>query len=534
MNVQVTRRNFIGLIGVSGLGLALKGSAFAAARSISRSVPLNASIEIDFLHPEGAIDDGIYGQFIEHLGRAVNGGIYEEGSPLSDANGIRKDVLEKIRGLRPSILRYPGGTFTKIYRWMDGVGPRSERRSRPNLIWGGVEDNHFGTDEAVAYARLLNTDTYFAVNMGTGTAEEAGNWVEYCNGTQDTYYANMRRKNGHADPFKVKYWGIGNEEAAGPDIGRLQDVKEFVKEAWLYTKAIKLQDKDAKLVLCGADDAWNDHVLKEMGPVCDYISMHHYVSSDKTKPASLFPQVDNMEQLILTLKRQIQTHTTEKVTDFSKWYRFPHRANGVKISIDELGIWEPGGTGAYQLEEYYTWEHALGTATFFNIMIRQASIVGMATWAQTVNVLAPIMTSKTASVCQTIYYPMQFYRRHAGNISLKAAVTTPDLQVPGSKDAKALDVAVTMHEADGSLVIFAVNRHPELAIKADLRSIDTKYTPVTAYELNAAGIDAVNTLDNPAKNVVTETEKQLRGPFTSYTFPAHSVTAIRFKNVSHK
>lgn len=535
MNVQVTRRNFIGLIGVSGLGLALKGSAFAAARSISRSVPLNASIEIDFLHPEGAIDDGIYGQFIEHLGRAVNGGIYEEGSPLSDANGIRKDVLEKIRGLRPSILRYPGGTFTKIYHWMDGVGPRSERRSRPNLIWGGVEDNHFGTDEAVAYARLLNTDTYFAVNMGTGTAEEAGNWVEYCNGTQDTYYANMRRKNGHADPFKVKYWGIGNEEAAGPDIGRLQDVKEFVKEAWLYTKAIKLQDKDAKLVLCGADDAWNDHVLKEMGPVCDYISMHHYVSSDKTKPASLFPQVDNMEQLILTLKRQIQTHTTEKVTDFSKWYRFPHRANGVKISIDELGIWEPGGTGAYQLEEYYTWEHALGTATFFNIMIRQASIVGMATWAQTVNVLAPIMTSKTASVCQTIYYPMQFYRRHAGNISLKAAVTTPDLQVPGSKDAKALDVAVTMHEADGSLVIFAVNRHPELAIKADLRSIDsTKYTPVTAYELNAAGIDAVNTLDNPAKNVVTETEKQLRGPLTSYTFPAHSVTAIRFKNVSHK
>ncbi|MBW8682895.1 hypothetical protein K1Y79_00995 [Chitinophaga sp. B61] len=517
---------------MSGLGLVAKGSAYAAVRSLTGQPPLDASIEIDFEHPEGTVDDGIYGQFIEHLGRAINGGIFDEGSPLSDTAGIRQDVLQKVQGLQPSILRYPGGTFTKIYHWMDGIGPRHERRSRPNLIWGGVEDNHFGTDEAIAYARLLKADAYFAVNMGSGTAEEAGNWVEYCNGTQDTYYANLRRKNGHADPFKVKYWGIGNEEAAGPDIGRLQDVKEFVKEAWLYTKAIKLQDREAKLILCGADDAWNDYVLKEMGPVCDYISMHHYVSSDKQKPASLFPQVDSMEQLILTLKGKIQTHTQEKVTDFSKWFRFPPRNNAVKISIDELGIWEPGGSGAYELEEYYTWDHALGTATFYNIMIRQSAVVGMATWAQTVNVLAPIMTSKTASICQTIYYPMQFYRQHAGNVSLKTAVNTPNLQVPGSKDAKALDIAVTRHDSDGSLVVFGVNRHPALAVKTDLRSIDAKkYKPVAVFELNATAIDAMNTLSHPDKNVVTSTEKKLSGALNDYTFPAHSITAIKYRYI---
>lgn len=532
MNQKISRRNFIGWAGIGGLSVALKSSSFAAVNTVLGRAPLDASIEIDLANPEGAIDSGIYGQFIEHLGRAINGGIFDEGSPLSDNKGIRKDVLEKIQGLRPSILRYPGGTFSKIYHWMDGVGPRAERRSRPNLIWGGIEDNHFGTDEAIEYARLLEAETYLAVNMGTGTAEEAGNWVEYCNGTGDTYYANMRRENGHKDPFKVKYWGLGNEEAAGPDIGRLQDVKEFVKEAWLYTKEIKLQDRNAKLVLCGAGDEWNEYVLKEMGSVADYISVHHYVSTEKDKPASLFPQVDNLEQLILNMKGKIQALTPPEVTNFDKWFRFPPRANPVKIAIDELGVWEPGGEGAYGLEEYYNWNHALGTATFYNIMQRQASVVGMATWAQTVNVLAPIMTNKTASVCQTIYYPMQFYRRHAGNISLKAEVKTPGLQLPGSKDAKALDVSVTLNDTDGSLVIFAVNRHPELAVKASLGSLDSKkYKPVMAYELNAAGIEVANTLADPAKNVVKETERQLSGNLLSYTFPAHSITAIKYKRM---
>lgn len=532
MSQKISRRNFVSWAGIGGLGVVLKSSSFAAVNTLWSGAPLEASIEIDLTSPEGVIDSGIYGQFIEHLGRAVSGGIFEEGSPLSDGNGIRKDVLEKIRGLRPSILRYPGGTFSKIYHWMDGVGPREERRSRPNLIWGGVEDNHFGTDEAIGYARLLGADTYLAVNMGTGTAEEAGNWVEYCNGIEDTYYANMRRRNGHKEPFNVRYWGLGNEEAAGPDIGRLQDVREFVREAWLYAKEIKLQDRNAKLILCGAGNEWNEYVLKEMGAVADYISLHHYVSSEKGKPGTLFPQVDSLEQYILTMKQKIQALTPPKVTDFDKWFRFPPRANPVKIAIDELGIWEPGGEGAYGLEEYYNWNHALGTATFYNIMQRQASVVGMATWAQTVNVLAPIMTSKTASVCQTIYYPMQFYRRHAGNVSLKAEVRTPGIQMPGSKDAKALDVSVTLDDTDGSLVIFAVNRHPELAVKTGLGSIDTKkYKPVKAYELNAAGIEAMNSISHPEKNVVIESEKQLSGGVSSYTFPAHSITAIKYKRI---
>ncbi|HLK29939.1 MAG TPA: alpha-L-arabinofuranosidase C-terminal domain-containing protein, partial [Puia sp.] len=389
---MISRRHFISLAGAGGLSLAFRNKSIGAINDwYHHSLP-EAKIEIDFTNPEGSIDKAIYGQFIEHLGRAVNGGIFEEGSTLSDKKGIRLDVLEKIQRMQPTILRYPGGTFSKIYHWMDGVGPINERHARPNLIWGGVDNNHFGTDEAVDYARMINAEPYFAVNMATGTAEEAGNWVEYSNGDRDTYYANLRRKNGHVDPFKIKYWGLGNEEAATPDIGRLQNVHEFVKEAWMYTKEMKLQDHSIKLILSGDNNEWNEYLLKEMGDVCDYISLHCYVSTEKNKPVSLFPKVDGLEKNILVMKQKIQNLTTAKVTNFAKWYRFPPRQNPVKIAIDELGIWEPGGNGAYELEDYYNWNHALGTATFYNIMQRQASVVGLATWAQTVNVLAPIMT----------------------------------------------------------------------------------------------------------------------------------------------
>lgn len=528
---MLSRRSFISLTGAGGLSLAFNNKLIAAGALFDQSL-LEASIAVDFTNPEGAIDKAIYGQFIEHLGRAVNGGIFEEGSPLADKKGIRLDVLEKIKRLQPTILRYPGGTFTKIYHWMDGIGPLNQRHARPNLIWGGVENNHFGTNEAIAYAKTIGADPYFSVNMGTGTAEEAGNWVEYCNGAQATYYADLRRKNGHKDPFKVKYWGLGNEEAAGPDIGRLQKVEDYVKEAWFYTKAMKLQDPSIKLILSGADDmAWNEYLLKEMGGVCDYISMHCYVGADKAKPASLFPRVEKLEKNILALKQKIQSLTPAKVTGFARWYRFPPRPDPVKIAIDELGIWEPGG-GVYNLEDQYNWNHALGTATFFNIMQRQASVVGMATWAQTVNVLAPIMTSKTASVCQTIYYPMQFYRRHAGNISLKCEVKTPELQTPGSENAQVLDVSATLYDRDGTFTLFVVNRHPESAVKTSLGNIDSKkYNTVKAYELNAANITAMNTITQPGKNVVTESEKKLSGLVPEYTFPAHSITALVFKNV---
>ena len=178
---------------------------FVSAVSFSQT-PFATNITVDARQPAAEISTLQYGQFIEHLGRAIDGGIYDENSKLSDGDGFRMDVMEKVKELRTPILRYPGGTFTKIYHWEDGIGPKSGRKKRRNLIWGGVENNHFGTAEFVKYCRKIGAEPFLVVNMATGSPEEAANWVEYCNGTTDTYYANLRRADGYNEPFNVKYW----------------------------------------------------------------------------------------------------------------------------------------------------------------------------------------------------------------------------------------------------------------------------------------------------------------------------------------
>src|SRR6201996_3321296 len=161
--------------------------------------------------PLGAIDRKVFGGFVEHLGRCVYGGLYEEGSPLSDERGFREDVLSLLRDLRLGTLRWPGGNFASNYHWQDGIGPKDARPRRPELAWGGEEPNRFGTDEFLAYCAELGTEPYICLNMGTGTLEEALAWVEYCNSAGNTYWANRRREDGRDEPYRVSYWGLGNE-----------------------------------------------------------------------------------------------------------------------------------------------------------------------------------------------------------------------------------------------------------------------------------------------------------------------------------
>jgi alpha-N-arabinofuranosidase len=399
---------------------------------------------------------------------------------------------------------------TKIYHWKDGVG--SNRLVRKNLIWGGNDNNHVGTDEFMRYAGLVGAAPFLTVNMSTGTAEEAADWVEYCNGT-DTYYASQRAANGHAAPYGVKYWGLGNEEAAREDAGTLQNVQDYVKKAWYYAKLMKLQDPAIQLIMAGDQAAWNEQVLRELHPICDYISLHLYASSKPGEPASLFASIATMEARIQQLAAQIKALTPAKVENFSKWYRFPSRLQPVKIALDEWGIWEAGGTGAYGLEQRYTWNHALGVAMFLNIFQRNAAVIGLATWAQTVNVLAPIMTNETTSICQTIYYPLALYRRLCGPRSVAVAPTGVDtLDVSASTDGKTLTLAI-------------VNRDPTAAIKLKLNPKTTG--PWTAHELTAPSIDAMNTLAAPDTNVVSYRQRALPAGATAYTLAAHSIVLLQ-------
>jgi hypothetical protein len=173
--------------------------------------PLRARVKIDTERVIGEIDPKIYGNFIEHLGRCIGGGVFEEGSPLSDSNGFRKDVMEAVRKLNVTQLRWPGGNFVSNYHWKDGIGPRDGRPRRLEMAWGTVETNRFGTHEFLQYAEMMKTEPYICVNLGTGTWTEAQQWVEYVNSGQDTAMTRLRKQNGRQEPWKVTYWGLGNE-----------------------------------------------------------------------------------------------------------------------------------------------------------------------------------------------------------------------------------------------------------------------------------------------------------------------------------
>ena len=456
-----------------------------------------AIIHADMQETNGPISSLIYGQFIEHLGRCIKGGLYEEGSPLSNEKGFRKDVLDKMKQLNPPLLRYPGGTFTKIYHWEDGIGPKDKRPAKKNLIWGGIDDNHFGTAEFIEYCREINAEPFLVVNMGTGTPEEAANWIEYCNGTGDTYYANLRRRDGYQQPFNVKFWGIGNEESAEPDAGKDQNPATYVKDAWQFVKLMKLTDPAIKLVMVGDfDSRWTKTVLDGLSPVCDYLSLHYYANSRDY--LSLFQNIEGLEKRIIRMDSLLQIYP-KKVTNFNGWYRFPPRQESIKIALDEWGIWEGGGSGTYNLEVTYEWRHALGTGVFLNIMMRNADKIGLATWAQTVNVLAPIMTDKDGSVCQTVFYPLEYFRKYCGNISLKTQVESPVID----RKINSLDVATSYNDKENMVTFTIVNKNKTESIETAINLKNgTIQKGIRLITLSSDSVSAKNELSKKTENVV--------------------------------
>ncbi|CAG1773172.1 partial alpha-N-arabinofuranosidase, partial [uncultured bacterium] len=193
----------------------------------------------------------MFGGFIEHLGRCIYGGIYEPDSPLADENGLRTDVLQALERLQIPLVRYPGGNFVSGYRWMDGIGPKEDRPTRIDMAWHATDTNQFGTDEFITFCRRLNTEPYMVVNCGDGDMREARDWVEYCNGTQDTALVKLRRQNGYEAPHRVKYWGVGNEVDGPWQIG-YKTPDEYARAYLEFAKVMKWVDPSIKLIASAA------------------------------------------------------------------------------------------------------------------------------------------------------------------------------------------------------------------------------------------------------------------------------------------
>src|SRR5579862_7192069 len=272
--MKTTRRRFSG---------ALLAAPFIAR---AQQTPTRARVKIDTERVISDIDPKIYGNFLEHLGRCIEGGVFDEGSPLSDANGFRRDVLDAAKKLGVTLLRWPGGNFSSNYHWNDGIGPRDQRPRRLEMAWGTVETNRFGTHEFMQYTELLGAQPYFCANLGTGTWTEVQQWVEYCKSSEDTAMTRLRKQNGRAQPWKVTYWGLGNEMDGPWQMGH-RSAEDYGKFALEAAKLMKLTDPTVKLVAAGSSNfgaganwtEWNRTVLEHLKHHADYLSLHTYVGN---------------------------------------------------------------------------------------------------------------------------------------------------------------------------------------------------------------------------------------------------------------
>ncbi len=496
-----------------------------------------AKIKIDLDRTLGHVDRKLFGGFIEHLGRCIYGGIYEEASPLSDEYGYRRDVMEALGALRLPVLRWPGGNFASGYHWQDGIGPLEQRPRRMNLSWHAEESNRFGTNEFLRYCRLIGAEPYLCINMGTGTLDEAQSWVEYCNGTGNTFWANLRRQHGHAESYGVRYWGLGNEMYGEWQIGSLPP-QAYVERAREFAKVMKWTDPTIKLISCGQSgwNAWDRIVLEGLAPYIDFHSIHLYTGAFEHY-SNVFA-VHQAERALNICQAMIEQVRSEQ-----------HIAHPIKIAFDEWNVWyrEPG-SGA-SLEEQYDLSDALAVATYLNIFIRHCATVGMANLAQMVNVIAPIFTSPQGVFLQTIYYPFWLYATLSQEIALDVYVQSDQYTLSPEVEAAAaswwplrvadlgpfslLDVSATCDHERRQVVVAVVNRDRDSAHSATVQFADVEVVGIEAHEINGEHPGVHNSFEQPQAVTVQRRALELRGKVFDYTFPAHSVTLLSF-NVEDK
>jgi alpha-N-arabinofuranosidase len=494
---------------------------------IAQEKRLDARIKIDKERTIGEIHPHIYGNFAEHLGRCIYGGIYDEGSALSDSQGFRKDVLEAAKGLNVTILRYPGGNFVSGYHWEDGIGPKNQRKPRTDLAWDVLEPNTFGIDEFVDFCRALGTEPYVAVNMGTGTLDEARNWVEYCNVKDGPYYAELRKKYGHPEPHDVKYWSLGNEMDGSWQMGH-KNAEDYGKFALEAAKLMKWTSPDIKLIAAGSSDygananphAWNRTVLEYLKDYIDYIAVHRYVGNRNDDYYAFMATPHDIEDRTRILEGQIKAvlSTTRRQTP-------------IYIAWDEYNVWYRARgraltTGRNALEEIYNLEDALVIAGFLNAFIRHAHIVKMANMAQLVNVIAPLFTSKTDLFRQTIYYPLALFANNSFGTSLDVFVDCARYDTKTRKDVPYLDVSTAYKE--GEVVINVVNRHLTESIDAEVICQEGEFSgSFVVFEVNGPDIKAENTFGSEPVKSVEKPSFRASGARFRYRFPPHSFTMIK-------
>ena len=460
----------------------------------------SARIAIDEERVIGRISPLLFGGFIEHMGRCVYRGIFDPGSALADEHGLRTDVVAALRELNPRIIRYPGGNFLSGYHWRDGVGPVAQRPRRRELAWQSIETNHFGTHEFITLCRMLGAEPMLGVNLGTGTIEEAGAYVEYCNAPAGTLEADRRVANGAPEPFGVRYWCLGNEMDGPWQIGHM-DATAYAVKAREAAKLMKWHDPSIRLTLCGSSSShmptypeWDRIALEICWEYVDYLSLHFYAGNR-----------DDDTDSYLALARQFEDHL-DALAGTLRYVKAKLRSrHDVYLSWDEWNVWYKDQTmqGGWQeaphlIEEVYNLEDALVVAQWLNVFLRRCDVLKMACLAQLVNVIAPILTRPDGILRQSIFYPFALFSRYASGDSLDLLVQAPTYATRMFGEQPLIDAAASYDAGQGKGAIFIVHRGRTEPLTLDLEwQGRAPYRVASIYQVSGSDPKAANTFDTP-------------------------------------
>ncbi len=482
---------------------------------------------LDASHIKYTINKNIYGQFSEHLGHCIYGGIWVgENSPIPNIDGIRKDVVDALKEIRVPVLRWPGGCFADEYHWENGIGPRENRPKMINTNWGNVtEDNSFGTHEFLEFCKLIGCEPYFTGNVGSGTVQELSNWVEYVNSDNISPMTDLRKKNGRDKSWGVKYWGIGNESWS---CGGNMTPEYYADQVRRYSTFMKnYGDNKSFKIACGpggSDYNWTEVLMKNAGRSFDGLSLHYYSFGDG-KPAADFSEKGWFDIIKSTLKMDELINRNSAIMD--KY----DPGKRIALDVDEYGTWynvEPGTNPAF-LYQQNTMRDAITAACNLNIFNNHCDRVRMANIAQMVNVLqAMILTDSNKIVLTPTYYVFDLFKVHqdAKLIPLKL---DPARYVFDGDTLPAVNGSASM-DKDGLVHVSLCNIDPDAAEKVSIQFSKLTGIIVSGKFLTADKMNAENTFENPNQVAPKNfSDFKLAGKNLVVNMPAMSVVVLEFR-----
>lgn len=497
---------------------------------------IRAHLTIDPHFTVGPINRRLFGSFVEHLGRCVYDGIYEPAHPTADEHGFRRDVIDLVKELGVTTIRYPGGNFVSGYRWEDGIGPRDLRPRRLDLAWHSTETNQIGLDEFARWLESVGGELMYAVNLGTRGVLEALDVLEYANLTTGTYWAEKRVANGHPDPYDIRIWCLGNEMDGPWQLGH-STPEAYAQLAATTAAAMRQIDPDLELVVCGSSSAqmatfggWERIVLEKTYDQVDFISCHAYYEPEGDDFGSFLASGVNMDRFIDaviatadSVKAVLRSDKTMNISfdEWNVWYQ--SRYQEVE-RITDVHTWP---VAPRLLEDSYSVLDAVVFGSLLISLVRHADRVTAASLAQLVNVIAPIMTEPGGPAWrQTTFYPFSLTARLARGTALELKLDSPTYDTERYGEVSLVD-AVATHD-EGGTTIFAVNRSltDEVTLEIDVRALGA-VAKAEATSLFDDDIHAANTLDAPGRVVPKPNDSaQVGDGVVTVTLPPVSWTVL--------